>query len=102
MALMQITIIPVGTGSTSVGDLVAGVQKLLQDRGCTYELADMGTVVYGTPSELLQVAADIHEYPFSSGAQRVVTNILLDDRRDKQQAIGDKRRAVQARLGGDL
>ncbi len=100
MALMQITIIPVGTDSTSVGDHVAGVQKLLQERGCTYELADMGTVIHGTVAELLQLAADIHEYPFSCGAQRVVTNIMLDDRRDKEQAIGDKRRAVQTRLGG--
>ncbi len=100
MALMQITIIPIGTGSTSVGDYVAGVQKLLQKRGCSFELADMGTVVYGPASELLQIAADIHEYPFGCGAQRVVTNIVLDDRRDKEQAIGDKRRAVRARLGG--
>ncbi len=102
MALMHITIVPVGTGSTSVGDHVAGVQEMLRDRGCSYELADMGTVVYGTPAELLHLAVDIHEYPFSCGAQRVVTNIMLDDRRDKKQAIGDKRRAVQARLGGDL
>ncbi len=101
MALMQITIVPVGTGSTSVGNHVAGVQEMLRDRGCIYELADMGTVVYGTPAELLRLAVDIHEYPFSCGAQRVVTNIMLDDRRDKKQAIGDKRRAVQARLGGD-
>lgn len=101
MALMQITIVPLGTGSTSVGDYVAGVQKLLRERGCTFELTDMGTVVHGTISELLQLAVDIHEYPFSCGAQRVVTNIMLDDRRDKQQAIGDKRRAVQGRLGGE-
>ncbi len=102
MALMQITIVPVGTGSTSVGDYVAGVQKLLRERGCTFELTDMGTVVHGTISELLRLAVDIHEYPFSCGAQRVVTNIMLDDRRDKRQAIGDKRRAVRARLGGEI
>jgi len=102
MALMQITIIPVGTGSTSVGDHVAGVQKLLKKRGCSCELTDMGTIVYGSAPELLRLAAEIHEYPFSSGAQRVVTNIMLDDRRDKQQVIGDKRRSVQARLGGEI
>ena len=101
MALMQITVVPVGTGSTSVGDIVAGVQKLLRDRGCAFELADMGTVVHGTPAELLRTAADVHEYTFSCGAQRVVTNILLDDRRDKELAIGDKRRSVQARIGAD-
>ena len=101
MALMQITIIPIGTGSTSVGDYVAGVQRLLQDRGCSFELADMGTVVHGTPSELLRIAVEIHEHPFACGAERVVTNIVLDDRRDKEQVIGDKRRAVKVRLGGD-
>jgi len=59
MALMQITIVPVGTGSTSVGDYVAGVQKMLRERGGTFELTDMGTVVYGTISELLQLAMGI-------------------------------------------
>jgi uncharacterized protein (TIGR00106 family) len=101
MALMQITIVPMGTGSTSVGEYVAGVQKLLQEREFSYELGDMGTVIHGTPAELLRLAAELHEYPFTRGVQRVVTNIMIDDRRDCDRAISEKRRAVLKRLEGE-
>ena len=101
MALMQITVIPVGTGAASVGDYVAGVIKLLRKTGVSYELGDMGTVIHGSATDLLKTAAAIHEYPFGQGAERVVTNILLDDRRDQDRAIGEKRRSVLDRLGGE-
>jgi uncharacterized protein (TIGR00106 family) len=94
MALMQITIIPMGTATPSVGEYVADVQELLQRNGCEYELNDMGTVIFGDSAELLKIAAEIHDQPFSRGARRVVTNILLDERRDRKQHIGDKKTAV--------
>jgi len=98
MALMQITIIPLGTATPSVGDYVAGVQKLLEEKQADYQLCDMGTVIYGTPGDLLKLAAEIHEYPFIHGVERVVTNIVLDDRRDIKRKIGEKRDAVLKRL----
>ncbi|HEB50274.1 MAG TPA: MTH1187 family thiamine-binding protein [Desulfobulbus sp.] len=98
MALMQITIIPVGTGSTSVGRFVADVQLLLEKEGVEYALNDMGTEIYGTPTELFALAARIHEEPFRQGAERVVTQIVIDDRRDLDRHIGDKQRAVRRRL----
>jgi uncharacterized protein (TIGR00106 family) len=98
MALMQITIIPLGTGSVSVGDHVAEVQRLLAEQGVPHQLNDMGTLVEGEAAELLRLAATIHELPFQHGCQRVVTQMVLDDRRDKKIAIGDKTAAVTARL----
>lgn len=98
MALMQITILPLGTSTPSVGDYVAGVQKLLMDKGADFQLNDMGTVIQGTPQELLQLALEIHEHPFHHGVDRVITNIVLDDRRDKARGIGEKQEAVQRRL----
>ncbi|MCF6187279.1 MAG: MTH1187 family thiamine-binding protein [Desulfobulbaceae bacterium] len=98
MALMQITIIPLGTSTPSVGDYVAGVQEFLEEREVEYQLCDMGTVIHGTAPELLNLAAEVHEYPFRKGVERVVTNIVLDDRRDKAVGIGEKRAAVLRRL----
>lgn len=94
MALMQITIIPLGTETPSVGAYVADIQQLLADRDADFVLNDMGTVIHGNSGELLQLAAEIHEHPFRRGAQRVVTQIVLDDRRDKEQGIGTKSQAV--------
>ncbi|MEW6594433.1 MAG: MTH1187 family thiamine-binding protein [Thermodesulfobacteriota bacterium] len=98
MALMQITIIPLGTASVSVGDHVAAVQRLLAEKGVPHRLHDMGTLIEGEPADLLRLAAAIHEMPFQHGCQRVVTQIAIDDRRDKKIAIGDKTAAVHARL----
>ncbi|HHD64694.1 MAG TPA: hypothetical protein ENK96_10125 [Desulfobulbaceae bacterium] len=47
----------------------------------------------------MQLATEIHNYPFSLGVQRVVTNIVLDDRRDIERGIGEKRESVLRRLG---
>ena len=99
MALMQITVIPVGTASPSVGEFVARTQKVVAESGLAYELQDMGTVVEGAAGDLFRLAAQIHEMPFAKGAERVVTQITVDDRRDRRVAIGDKVKSVQERLG---
>ncbi len=95
---MQLTIIPLGTATTSVGKYVAEVQEFLHNEGAAFTLTDMGTVIEGEVSELLALAAKVHELPFLQGAKRVVTQIALDDRRDKTVHIGDKTKAVQNRL----
>lgn len=100
MAIMQITIIPLGTATPSVGDYVAEVQILLRERGLPHTLTDMGTIIEGEPPALLALAAEIHALPFNKGAPRVVTQIAIDERRDERVAIGDKRAKVLARLEG--
>lgn len=98
MALMQITIIPLGTPSASVGDHVAAVERLLTDKGIPHQLGDMGTLIEGEAAELLALAAELHALPFARGCQRVVTQVVLDERRDKKVAIGDKVATVRQRL----
>jgi uncharacterized protein (TIGR00106 family) len=98
MALMHLTIIPLGTGSASVGGYVADIQKVLEKSGYPYKLTDMGTIIEGSSKELLALAAQLSEIPFNKGADRVVTQINLDDRRDKKVALGDKTASVAARL----
>jgi uncharacterized protein (TIGR00106 family) len=98
MALMQLTVIPIGTGSASVGDFVVDFQKALTLEKFNFELTDMGTVVEGEPPALLELAAKIHAMPFAKGVQRVVTQITIDERRDKSISIGDKIHSVQERL----
>ena len=101
MALMQITIIPMGTATPSVGQYVAGVAQMLREKGVEHEVNDMGTVIQGEADELLALAREIHAYPFSQGAQRVVTHIVLDERTDQMVRIGDKRRAALAKISGE-
>jgi len=98
MAIMEISVVPLGLGHPSVGDFVAEVIRYLQDQDIPHYLTDMGTVVQGDPSSLLKVAQALHELPFARGVQRVVTHITIDDRRDKVVLLGDKTKAVKARL----
>ncbi|KPJ99970.1 MAG: hypothetical protein AMJ60_03160 [Desulfobacterales bacterium SG8_35] len=98
MALMHLTIIPLGTGSASVGEYVAEIQVALQESGFSYTLTDMGTTIEGGSKELLVLAAQLSELPFKKGVQRVVTQISLDDRRDKKVELGDKIKSVARRL----
>jgi uncharacterized protein (TIGR00106 family) len=98
MALLQLTMIPLGTGTPSVGDYVADIQRALEKENVYFQLNDMGTPIEGEAGELLALVAKIYELPFQKGAQRVVTHMVIDDRRDKHVAIGDKIDAVRKRL----
>jgi len=98
MPLMQITVIPLGTGSPSVGDYVADIQQYLRERGAEHSLHDMGTIIHGSTEELLRLAGEIHSLPFARGVKRVVTQITIDDRRDVERKIGEKQQAVINRL----
>lgn len=98
MALMQMTVIPIGTPTPSIGDYIAEVVKVLDREGASYELSDMGTIIEAGTDELFTLARELHEVPFAKGIQRVVTIIEIDDRRDKKVGMGDKVRSVMARI----
>ena len=98
MALMHLTIIPLGTDSPSVVEYVADIQKALEKAGFPYELTDMGTIIEGNTGDLLKLAAQLAEMPFSKGVNRVSTQISLDDRRDKKVSLGDKTASVAKRM----
>jgi uncharacterized protein (TIGR00106 family) len=98
MAIMEISVVPLGLGHTSVGDYIADVVKYLEAEGIPHELTDMGTLVHGHAARLLKVAQVLHELPFDKGVQRVITHITLDDRRDKDVYLSEKVKSVKARL----
>jgi len=96
----EISIVPLGTGSPGVGRYVAACVGVLARRGIKHEVTPMGTVVEGNLDDILQAVREMHEVPFKAGAQRVVTTVHIDDRRDKQLTMEGKVRSVQERLGG--
>ena len=99
MAILQLTIIPIGTSTPNLGDYVLSIQKRLSAMGATFVLNDMGTLIEGEAKELLRLVLALYETPFEEGAIRVVTQITIDDRRDKKIKIGDKIQSVISRSG---
>ncbi|QHW34697.1 MTH1187 family thiamine-binding protein [Paenibacillus rhizovicinus] len=100
MAIVQVTIVPLGTESTSVGAYVASVVNVLQDaqEDIRYELTPMSTIIEGELDDLLAVIRRMHEVPFENGAMRVSTSITIDDRRDKKGTMEQKMRSVTDKL----
>ncbi|WP_347549623.1 MTH1187 family thiamine-binding protein [Pseudalkalibacillus hwajinpoensis] len=100
MAIVDVTVIPIGTETPSVSRYVANVQEVLEtftDR-VTYRLTPMSTLIEGELSDLLEVVQAIHEAPFQAGIERVATNIRIDDRRDKKGKMDDKLESVERHL----
>ncbi len=98
MALMEISVVPLGTGSTSLGRYVAEIEKYLKEKGLPHTLTDMGTIVEGEIEELLTLARELHEIPFRAGVKRVYTVLKIDDRRDKRVHLGAKVESVKKHL----
>lgn len=99
MAMLEISVVPVGTGTPSVSGYVArAVDVLRQARDVKYELTAMGTIIEGDLETLFLLAKRMHEAVLAAGATRVVTTIKIDDRRDKPSGMKQKVEAVRRKL----
>jgi uncharacterized protein (TIGR00106 family) len=98
MAVVFLSITPIGTATPSVSRYVAGVEKVLRESGLVSQLTAMGTIIEGDLDEILKVVRRMHEHPFTQGAVRVSTLLKIDDRRDKEHTIARKMRSVEEKL----
>ncbi|GEA14435.1 MULTISPECIES: MTH1187 family thiamine-binding protein [Neomoorella] len=99
MAVLEVVIAPVGTGSTSISQYVADAHRVLQETpGIKYQLTPMGTIVEGELEVLFPLLARLHEVPFEKGARRSMTIIRIDDRRDKELTMEGKVKSVEEKL----
>ncbi len=100
MAVVFVTIAPLGTATPSVSSYVAGVERILRATSLKHQLTAMGTIIEGDLDEILAVIRKMHEHPFTQGAVRVSTLVKIDDRRDKEHTIAGKMRSVEEKLRG--
>lgn len=99
MAIAEVTVIPIGTGSTSLSSYVAEMQRVLEKQEeVECQLTSMGTILEGPLSKIFAAIQALHEAPFAQGAKRVSTVIKIDDRRDKPSSSEQKLRSVREKL----
>ncbi len=99
MAILDVSIVPIGTAGTSLSAYVAECVKILKkEKKIKYELTSMGSNLEGNLKDLMEIVMKMHEAPFKKGAKRVLTTIRLDDRRDKKGTMEGKKKAVEAKL----
>ena len=96
MAVVELSIVPIGIENTSLSSYVAQAVKVLKGSSLQYQLTAMGTIISGDLDEILKIIRQMHESCFSTGAQRVLTQIRIDDRRDK---VGTPEQKIQSVLG---
>lgn len=96
MALLEISVVPVGTESPSFSSVVSQALKEAQRNGIKYDVTPTSTVMEGDLPALMDIAQKMHQAAFDGGSQRVVTNISIDERRDKDQQMEQAVHAAQS------
>ena len=99
MAVVQVSVVPVGTGTPSVSSYVAcAVAVLANQKELKYQITPMGTVIEGDLDKVLGVIQKMHQSVFGENIQRVLTTVIIDDRRDKMSTMESKVSAVKKKL----
>lgn len=95
MALLEISVVPVGTQTASFSSYVTDAVRLIEQRGLNYQVTPTATVIEGDLQQLMDVAKQIHQNAFANGCNRVITNISIDDRNDKNIDLNQQVQAVK-------
>jgi uncharacterized protein (TIGR00106 family) len=99
MPVCQVTVVPLGTGTTSLSMYVAGCQRVLANyHDVRSQLTPMATIIEGPLERVLDAVRHMHEVPFQMGAQRVSTTVVIDDRRDAELTMEGKTASVEKKL----
>lgn len=98
MVVVEVTVIPVGTKGPSLSEYVSRAVEQAESSGVSYELTPTGTVLEGGMDEVFEVVKNMHESVFGEDISRVVTNIQIDERRDKMLTIEGKKGSVEDKL----
>ncbi|MGA2524570.1 MAG: MTH1187 family thiamine-binding protein [Candidatus Bathyarchaeia archaeon] len=97
LVMAEFSIVPIGTGETSVGRFVAtAVLAFSHVEGLSFEVTPMGTVLAANDLDtIFEAVRRAHEAVVALGARRVSSTLKIDDRRDKPRSMHDKVDAVK-------
>ena len=99
MAMVAVSISPIGTGETGVSRFVAETQRVLSRYpSLQYRLDPMFTTIEGDLATIFAAIQEMHEALVAMGAKRLSTVIKIDDRRDVHHSMDDKVAAVLEKL----
>ncbi len=90
MPIVEISVVPIGTGSPSVSTFVRAALTVIKKSGLNYEVNPMGTCLEGDWDRIFSTVKEIHDTLTQMGCARIVTTIKIDDRRDKNQTMKGK------------
>jgi uncharacterized protein (TIGR00106 family) len=90
MIIAQLSIAPLGKG-TSVSPYVKIVIETLKKEHIKYQTNAMATIIETNDiATLFHVIQKAHHAVIAAGAERVITEVKIDDRRDKEATMKSK------------
>ncbi|MCG8608636.1 MTH1187 family thiamine-binding protein [bacterium] len=98
--LAQVSIMPVGTGEETK-ELTAKTLKIIEKSELTYQLTAMGTIIEGEWDEVLFLIKKCYE-EVKRFADRVVVNVVIDDRKEMSDRLRGAVLDVEYAVGGEL
>jgi len=95
--IAEFSIVPVGSGETSVSRHVAAAINAFKNmKGLDFEVTPMGTILAANNLDsIFEAVRQAHEAVMAKGVKRVVSTLRIDDRRDKARKMDDKVKAVE-------
>lgn len=94
MLLAQLSVYPIGAG-VSLGRHVKKGVKIIKDSGYTYQVGGMSTSVEVPDlQELFELVENIRQAQLDEGAERIIIELKIDDRRDKDATLQGKIESV--------
>ncbi len=91
MKIAEVSIVPIGTGETSVSKYVRKAVETLKKEGVQVTPGAMGTIIEAeTLEQIFNAVKKAHQAIADMGAERIITEIKIDDRRDKEITAEDK------------
>ena len=98
--IADVKILPFGTATPSLSHYIAECVNILEQApDIKYLETPMSTIVEGPLERVKELVLRMHEIPFTKGVERVVTNISIDDRRDKRITMESKVQAIAVLSG---
>jgi uncharacterized protein (TIGR00106 family) len=95
MIIAQLSIAPLGKG-TSVSTYVKIVREILKKEHVTFQTNPMATVIETKDlTTLFHVIQKAHQAVIEAGAERIITEIKIDDRRDKEATMDSKLQSLK-------
>lgn len=96
MPIIDVRVVPVGTDHTSISSYITASAAVLLDRGIEHQITATGTVLETDDLDAaLDAAKAMHRAVFEKGADRVVTQVTIDERRDKELSMREMVAAVR-------
>ena len=93
--IVELSVVPVGTGETSVSSYVKAAIRIIEETDLDYQINSMGTCVQGEWDEIFSTLKAVHDELAKMGCNRIVTTVKIDDRRDKFGTMEAKVAAVE-------